>query len=88
MFSKLLALWKSSPKVRFIARTAAVAAAGYVVSAVKSGEVFTFSSLVYGAATAAITATVGYLGLEPFVGVKTTGVKVPHEAVKASAPTK
>lgn len=67
--------WKDSPKVRFAARTVGAAAAGYIVNAVRSGEAWTLQSLASGAATAAITAILGLIVLEPKVGINKTEVK-------------
>lgn len=68
---KLVAWWKREPKVRFYARTIAAAAAGYIVSAVQASLVFSWHGLAAAAGTAAITAVLGLLGLEPKVGIKT-----------------
>jgi hypothetical protein len=71
-------LWKSSPKLRFAARTVAVAVAGYVVQTVRSGQPLHWQTFAAGIGTAAITALVGlFTPLEPFVGVNKTKVDVP-----------
>lgn len=64
-------LWKRSPKIRFAARTVAVAVAGYVVQTVRSGQPLDWKSFISGLGTAAITAVLGlFTPLEPHVGVK------------------
>jgi hypothetical protein len=70
-------LWKTSPKLRFAARTVGVAAAGYIVQSYRGG--FTdWKSFASGLATAAITALLGLITpLEPFVGVNKAKIEVP-----------
>lgn len=71
-------LWRASPKLRFAARTVAVAVAGYVVQTVRSGQPLDWKSFASGAATAAITALVGlFTPLEPYVGVNKAAVTAP-----------
>jgi len=72
--------WKRSPRLRFTLRTLAVVVGGYIANTVRSGEVWTWQSLAVGAGTAAFTAIVGLLGLEPFVGSKPNNVEVPPSA--------
>jgi hypothetical protein len=76
--TQLVAWWKSNPKVRFAARTIAVAVAAYVVNAILAGGFTDARSFAIGALTAGATATAGLLGLEPFVGVKAK-VDVPAD---------
>lgn len=75
---KIRQWWHDSPKVRFIARTIAVAVGGYVVQTIRSGNPWTWSALITGAGTAAFTAVAGFFSpLEPFVGVNKAKIAVP-----------
>jgi hypothetical protein len=73
--------WKSSPRVRFVARTIGTAIAAYIVSAWQSG-ITDYRAFVGGVVAAGITAFLGLLGLEPFVGVRPDKVSVPADQVK------
>lgn len=71
-------LWKSSPKIRFAARTLMVGIAGAVWQSWRQGTITDWATLKAAVTTAAITAVVGFITpLEPFVGVNKTTVEVP-----------
>lgn len=70
VFKKLYIWWKHDAKVRFYARTFGVAIASYIYQSFQSDAVFTWAGLGAAAGTAAITAALGLLGLEPKVGIK------------------
>lgn len=73
----IVAAFRKSPAVRMVARSIAVAIAGYVADSLKGGVVFSWSALAIAAGTAAGYAILGiFTPVEPLVGNKTR-VDVP-----------
>jgi hypothetical protein len=75
----LIKYWKDHPRFRVGCRVVAVALATYGVQAWRAGEVTDWRPFVDGLITAGITAVLGVLGLEPFLGIKPKDVVVPAD---------
>lgn len=89
--SSIAKLWRESPHIRFIVRSVVVAAASYLIAALNSGEALDLGALGLAAATAGLTALVGFLTpVEPFVGpdfAKADRVEVPKPPAKVMQDT-